>query len=83
MSPGLYCVVGTLDVAGASALPLGLAAAPLGVAAAIGSAPLMTAAGWCVRWAHGSANRPEHRFNSRPRFARYEVGVQTSDATRM
>ncbi|MFI8895472.1 aromatic-ring hydroxylase C-terminal domain-containing protein [Streptomyces paradoxus] len=26
---------------------------------------------------------PEHRFNSRPRFARYEVGVQTSDATRM
>ncbi|MFD5744987.1 hypothetical protein ACFXJM_24590 [Streptomyces massasporeus] len=38
---------------------------------------------WCVRRAHGSANRPEHRFNSRPRFARYEVGVQTSDATRM
>ncbi|MFJ8943035.1 hypothetical protein ACIRG4_07055 [Streptomyces sp. NPDC102395] len=38
---------------------------------------------WCVCWAHGSANRPEHRFNSRPRFARYEVGVQTSDATRV
>ena len=44
MSPGLYCVVGTLEVAGASALLLGLAAAPLGVAAAIGSALLMTAA---------------------------------------
>ncbi|BFO16051.1 hypothetical protein SHKM778_24390 [Streptomyces sp. KM77-8] len=25
---------------------------------------------WCVRWAHGSANRPEHRINSRLRFAR-------------
>ena len=23
----------------------------------------------CVRWAHGSANRPEHRINSRLRFA--------------
>ncbi|MGW2044690.1 FAD-dependent monooxygenase [Streptomyces sp. NPDC001858] len=29
------------------------------------------------------ANRPEQRINSRLRFARYEVGVQTSDATRM
>ncbi|MGW7203114.1 aromatic-ring hydroxylase C-terminal domain-containing protein [Streptomyces sp. NPDC054837] len=38
---------------------------------------------WCVRWAHGSANRPEHRINSRLRFAPYEVGVQVSDATRM
>ncbi|MER5978484.1 hypothetical protein ABT142_18465 [Streptomyces sp. NPDC001857] len=28
-------------------------------------------------------NRSEHRFNSRPRFARYEGGVQTSDVTRM
>ncbi|MER6691609.1 hypothetical protein [Streptomyces minutiscleroticus] len=25
---------------------------------------------WCVRWAHGPANRPEHRINSRLRFAR-------------
>ncbi|MEU2896251.1 hypothetical protein ACWC4E_12600 [Streptomyces sp. NPDC001273] len=24
---------------------------------------------WCVRRAHGSANRPEHRINSRLRFA--------------
>ncbi|MFF6952477.1 hypothetical protein ACFZAD_27955 [Streptomyces iakyrus] len=24
---------------------------------------------WCVRWAHGSANRPEHRINSRLSFA--------------
>ncbi|WP_328491409.1 hypothetical protein OHS59_00665 [Streptomyces sp. NBC_00414] len=37
----------------------------------------------CMRWAPGSANRPEHRINSRLRFARYEVGVQTSDVTRM
>ncbi|WP_033314329.1 hypothetical protein RFN58_00440 [Streptomyces iakyrus] len=24
---------------------------------------------WCVHWAHRSANRPEHRINSRLRFA--------------
>ncbi|MGW0909528.1 DoxX family protein [Streptomyces sp. NPDC002853] len=44
MSPGLYRVVGTLEVAGAVGLVLGLASAPLGVAAAIGLALLMTAA---------------------------------------
>ncbi|EXU67326.1 hypothetical protein Z951_15515 [Streptomyces sp. PRh5] len=38
---------------------------------------------WCVRWAPGSATRPEHRINRRLRFARYEVGIQISDATRM
>lgn len=37
----------------------------------------------CVRRAHGPANRPEHRINSRLRFPPYEVGVQMSDATRM
>ena len=31
---------------------------------------------WCVRWAPGSANRPECRFNGRLRFARYEVGIR-------
>ncbi|WP_307841597.1 integrase core domain-containing protein [Streptomyces endocoffeicus] len=30
-----------------------------------------------------SANRPERRINSRLRFARYEVGIQISDVTRM
>ena len=25
---------------------------------------------WCVHWAHGSANRSEHRINSHLRFAR-------------
>ncbi|MFH8623669.1 DoxX family protein [Streptomyces vietnamensis] len=44
MSPGLYRVVGALEVAGAVGLLLGPASAPLGVAAAIGLALLMTAA---------------------------------------
>nr|AGZ94054.1 invasion protein [Streptomyces sp. MMG1612] len=44
MSTGLHRVVGTLEVAGAAGLLLGLASAPLGVAAAIGLALLMTAA---------------------------------------
>ncbi|WP_375792310.1 aromatic-ring hydroxylase C-terminal domain-containing protein [Streptomyces rhizosphaericus] len=38
---------------------------------------------WCVRWAPGSANRPERRINRRLRFAPYEVGIQISDVTRM
>ncbi|AJT62440.1 hypothetical protein T261_0751 [Streptomyces lydicus] len=52
MSPGLYRVVGTLEVAGAVGLVLGLASAPLGVAAAIGLALLMTAAA-VVHLRHG------------------------------
>ncbi|WP_369148652.1 DoxX family protein [Streptomyces sp. R44] len=44
MSPGLYRVVGALEMAGAVGLVLGLASAPIGVAAAIGLALLMTAA---------------------------------------
>ncbi|WP_369780109.1 DoxX family protein [Streptomyces sp. R33] len=44
MSPGLYRVVGTLEVSGALGLVLGLASTPLGMAAAIGLALLMTAA---------------------------------------
>jgi hypothetical protein len=31
---------------------------------------------WCVRWAPGSANRPERRINRRLRFARYEAGIR-------
>ncbi|MDG9706965.1 DoxX family protein [Streptomyces sp. DH10] len=52
MSPGLYRFVGTLEVAGAVGLVLGLASAPLGVAAAIGLALLMTAAA-VVHLRHG------------------------------
>ncbi|MZF88218.1 DoxX family protein [Streptomyces sp. SID5643] len=44
MSTGLYRVVGTLELAGAAGLLLGLASAPLGVAAAAGLALLMVAA---------------------------------------
>ncbi|MBC2907898.1 DoxX family protein [Streptomyces cupreus] len=44
MSPDLYRVIGTLEVAGAAGLLLGLASAPLGVAAAVGLALLMAAA---------------------------------------
>ncbi|MBT2493714.1 DoxX family protein [Streptomyces sp. ISL-96] len=45
MSPGLYRVVGALEVAGVAGLVAGLAAAPaLGVAAAIGLALLMAGA---------------------------------------
>nr|WP_265863447.1 DoxX family protein [Streptomyces sp. SKN60] len=40
MSPGLYRVVGALEVAGAVGLLLGPASAPLGVAAGIGQVPL-------------------------------------------
>ncbi|GAB2580767.1 hypothetical protein GCM10027168_11970 [Streptomyces capparidis] len=52
MSPGLYRVVGGLEVAGTIGLVLGLASAPLGVAAAIGLALLMTAAA-VVHLRHG------------------------------
>ncbi|MFI8823521.1 DoxX family protein [Streptomyces sp. NPDC053431] len=52
MSPGLYRVVGTLEVAGAAGLVLGLASAPIAVAAAIGLALLMTAAA-VVHLRHG------------------------------
>ncbi|WDV56114.1 DoxX family protein [Streptomyces coeruleorubidus] len=52
MSPGLYRFVGTLEVAGAVGLVLGLASAPLGVAAAIGLALLMTVAA-VVHLRHG------------------------------
>ncbi|MCD7442797.1 DoxX family protein [Streptomyces lincolnensis] len=44
MSLGLYRIIGTLEVAAAAGLLLGLAAAPLGVAAAVGLAVLMGAA---------------------------------------
>ncbi|MYS91641.1 MULTISPECIES: DoxX family protein [Streptomyces] len=44
MSPGLYRVIGTLEVAGAAGLLFGLASAPLGLAAAAGLAALMVAA---------------------------------------
>ncbi|MDN0198963.1 DoxX family protein [Streptomyces sp. S.PNR 29] len=52
MSPGLYRVIGTLEVAGAAGLLLGLASAPLGVAAAAGLAVLMVAAA-VVHLRHG------------------------------
>ncbi|MBX9363691.1 DoxX family protein [Streptomyces sp. WAC04114] len=44
MSMGLYRVIGTLELAGAAGLLIGLATAPLGVAAAAGLALLMVAA---------------------------------------
>ncbi|KOV95419.1 invasion protein [Streptomyces sp. NRRL B-1140] len=44
MSTGLYRIIGTLELAGAAGLLLGLASAPLGVAAAAGLALLMVAA---------------------------------------
>ncbi|MEU3889884.1 DoxX family protein [Streptomyces sp. NPDC029041] len=44
MSTALYRVIGTLELAGAAGLLLGLASAPLGVAAAAGLAVLMAAA---------------------------------------
>ncbi|MGA5417989.1 DoxX family protein [Streptomyces pseudogriseolus] len=44
MTPGLYRFVGTLEVAGAAGLLLGLVTAPLAVAAATGLALLMAAA---------------------------------------
>ena len=44
MSPVLYRVIGTLEMAGAAGLLLGLASDPLGVAAAIGLALRRTAA---------------------------------------
>ncbi|MFF5488099.1 DoxX family protein [Streptomyces virginiae] len=52
MSPGLYRVVGALELAGAVGLLLGPASAPLGVAAGIGLALLMTAAA-VVHLRHG------------------------------
>ncbi|WP_053850006.1 DoxX family protein [Streptomyces sp. NRRL B-24085] len=52
MSTGLYRVIGTLEVAAAAGLLLGLAAAPLGVAAAAGLAVLMGAAA-VVHLRHG------------------------------
>ncbi|WNZ13683.1 DoxX family protein [Streptomyces sp. 11x1] len=52
MSAGLYRVIGTLEVAGAVGLLLGLFAAPLGVAAAAGLALLMAAAA-VVHLRHG------------------------------
>ena len=52
MSPGLYRVIGALEVAAAAGLLLGLAAAPLGVAAAAGLAVLMAAAA-VVHLRHG------------------------------
>lgn len=52
MSPGLYRIIGTLEVAAAAGLLLGLAAAPLGVAAAAGLAVLMGAAA-VVHLRHG------------------------------
>ncbi|PWI12739.1 invasion protein [Streptomyces sp. Act143] len=52
MSPGRYRVIGTLEVAGAAGLLLGLASAPLGVAAAAGLALLMVAAA-AVHLRHG------------------------------
>ena len=44
MSPGLYRVIGTLEVAGVAGLLLGLTGGPLGVAAATGLALLLAAA---------------------------------------
>ncbi|MGW1209294.1 DoxX family protein [Streptomyces sp. NPDC002499] len=44
LSPGFYRVVGTLEVAGAGGLLVGLVRAPLGAAAATGLALLMGAA---------------------------------------
>ncbi|MER5446532.1 DoxX family protein [Streptomyces sp. NPDC002764] len=52
MTPGLYRVVGTLEVAGAVGALLGTAWAPLGAAAAIGLA-LLTAAAAVVHLRHG------------------------------
>ncbi|WP_215453869.1 DoxX family protein [Streptomyces sp. ATCC 21386] len=52
MSPGLYRVIGALEVAGAAGLLLGLASVPLGVAAAAGLAVLMVAAA-VVHLRHG------------------------------
>ncbi|QKW09670.1 DoxX family protein [Streptomyces sp. NA04227] len=52
MPPGLYRVVGALEVAGAVGLLLGPASAPLGMAAGIGLALLMTAAA-VVHLRHG------------------------------
>ncbi|MEU0413406.1 DoxX family protein [Streptomyces griseorubiginosus] len=52
MSPGLYRIIGTLEVAAAAGLLLGLTAAPLGVTAAAGLAVLMGAAA-VVHLRHG------------------------------
>lgn len=52
MSPGLYRVIGTLEVAGAVGLLLGPVSVPIGVAAAIGLALLMAAAA-VVHLRHG------------------------------
>ncbi|ULR54837.1 DoxX family protein [Streptomyces deccanensis] len=52
MSPGLYRVVGALEVAGAAGLLLGRVSLPLGVAAATGLALLMAAAA-VVHLRHG------------------------------
>lgn len=52
MSPGLYRVIGTLEVAGAAGLLLGLASVPPGVAAAAGLTVLMAAAA-VVHLRHG------------------------------
>lgn len=52
MSSGFYRVIGTLEIAGAAGLLLGLASAPLGVAAAVGLAVLMAAAA-VVHLRHG------------------------------
>ncbi|MFF5978728.1 DoxX family protein [Streptomyces olindensis] len=52
MSPGLYRVIGALEVAGAAGLLFGLASTPLGVAAAAGLAVLMVAAA-VVHLRHG------------------------------
>ncbi|MEU2235805.1 DoxX family protein [Streptomyces vietnamensis] len=60
MSPGLYRVVGALEVAAAVGLLLGPASAPLGVAAAIGLALLMTAAA-VAHLRHGERPRGPYR----------------------
>ncbi|MFF4257074.1 DoxX family protein [Streptomyces sp. NPDC001663] len=52
MSPGLYRVVGTLEVVGAAGLLAGLAWLPLGAAAAAGLTVLMAAAA-VVHLRHG------------------------------
>ncbi|MET8228976.1 hypothetical protein [Streptomyces sp. NPDC005301] len=39
------------------------------VARALPTGQDLDASRWCVRWAHGSANRSEQRINSRLRFA--------------
>ncbi|MFE6488441.1 DoxX family protein [Streptomyces sp. NPDC057757] len=54
MSPGLYRVIGALELAGAVGLLLGLASAPVGVAAATGLTLLMAAAA-VVHLRHGDS----------------------------